>query len=243
MSKKPKTIDLSVLPLVEEINRTKPKKPFHSDLPNIGAGACVLVIAPPKSGKGVLINNLLLNENFFADQFDETYIISSTIHTDSTARFLADKFSHTVFDDYSDEIIDRIVKYQDHFKEKEKMPKLAIVCDDFIGMIPANSKVFKIASKYRHYNIKLLLYSTQLFKSVPPVVRSNAQYVILYKTSSDEEIAKITENYGTAYGGKDNFLKLYHEATKEKYNFLYLNIARNPVEAYKNFTELIYKAE
>jgi len=243
MSKKPKTIDLTVLALNDEILRSKPKKPFHPNLPDIGVGACVLLVAPPKSGKGVLINNLLLNENFFDGQFDEVYYISSTIHTDSTARFIAEKYKSTIFDEYDDKIVDDIIKYQQHFKEKDKMPKIAVVADDFIGLIPANSKIFKLSSKYRHYNIKLLLYSTQMFKSVPPVVRTNATYVLLYKTSSDEEITKLIENYATAFGGKDNFLKLYHYATKEKYNFLFLNIAKNPVQAFKNFTELIYTGE
>ena len=48
----------------------KLKYPIHPNLPDISTGQLGLLCGKVKSGKGVLISNLLLNKNFYKDQFD-----------------------------------------------------------------------------------------------------------------------------------------------------------------------------
>ena len=45
---------------------------------DISTGQLGLLVGKVKSGKGVLISNLLMNKNFYKDQFDMVYIISPT---------------------------------------------------------------------------------------------------------------------------------------------------------------------
>lgn len=230
--------DLSILPVVEEGNETKLKRKIHPNLPDISTGQMGILVSPVKTGKSTLISNLLLNPNFYLDLFDNVYIISNTIHNDRTSRFLKEKYSATIFDEYSDEIIDKILKYQESFS-KDKRPFIAIIMDDFLG-VKHKAKIFQLASRFRHYNIGLLLFASQLFKALPTVCRQNATFAIIGKNPNDSEVIKMVETFGSSFGGKDNFLRLYKEATSEKYNFLYLDLNSNPHKAFINFTELIY---
>ena len=117
---------------------------------------------------------------------------------------------------------------------------MAIVLDDIIGVVRREGRVNHLASRFRHYNIKLLLMSSQNYRAVPPVVRSNATNMIIGSPfPNTKELGKIAEEVGDQFGGADNFLGIYRKATPEKYDFLYLDLQSNPPIAYKNFDEVI----
>ena len=231
--------DLTILSIKESGDEKKLKKPLHPNLPNIATGQLGIMISPVKTGKSTIISNLLLNPNFMRDQFDIVYIISNTIHNDQTSRFLKKQFPETIFDQYSDSIIENIITYQKSFP-KDKQPFIAIILDDFLG-IKSKSMIYHLATRFRHYNIGLLLFASQLFRGLPPVLRQNATFAIIGGPNPSEfELNKMAEEYGARYGGDNNFKKLYNEATKERYNFLYLDLQSNPSQAYQNFSKLIY---
>jgi hypothetical protein len=55
-------------------------EPIHEHLPQIdgyGGGACILMCSPVKTGKSTIINNLLLNKDFYnaQERFESTHII------------------------------------------------------------------------------------------------------------------------------------------------------------------------
>ena len=231
--------DLTILPIRESGNEQKLKRPIHPNLPNIATGQLGIMISPVKSGKSTIISNLLLSPSFYRDQFDIVYIISNTIHNDQTSRFLKEQFPETIFDKYSDETINNIITYQKSFP-KDKQPFIALILDDFLG-IRGNSMIYHLASRFRHYNIGLLLMASQLFRGLPPVLRANATFVILGSPNASEfELMKMAEEYGGAFGGEKHFLQLYKEATPNRYDFLYLDLSSNPPNAYSNFTRQIF---
>jgi len=86
------------------------------------------------------------------------------------------------------------------------------------------------------------LYSTQIFRGVPPIVRQSLDYLIMYSNGNQKEVMKIYDEVGSRFGSFKQFIKLLNEATKDKYNFLYLDLYNRPALAYKNFTQLIYEA-
>ena len=236
--------DLTVLAVKPPPDDEISKIPIHPNLPDINSGAMVLLVSPVKTGKSTLISNLLLNPAFYGpggdkSKFDIVYIISNTIHNDVTSRYLKEAFPETVFDEYSDDIIRNIIAYQKTFSKKEQ-PKIAIILDDFVG-ITKTAAVYWLASRFRHYNIGLLLFATQLFKAVPCVVRQNATHVILGGPNPNEnERGKIADEYQALYEGSKNFERLYKEACNRRYNFLYLDLQNNPTRAFRNFDELIF---
>ena len=220
----------------------KQKKQIHPNIPNVqgfGGGAVVLLISPIATGKSTILSNLMLNDDFYGqDYFEETTIISPSIQNCITSRFLRDAFD--VYDYYSDDIIQGIIDKQKSF-EKNLQPEIAILLDDCLGLLPLNSKVNALASRARHLNIRLLLFSTQKFMGViSPVVRANATNVIVGSPfPNQKELNAIAESYGDMFGGKDQFLKIYKLSTPNRYDFLHLDLQKNPPLAYHNFEKLI----
>ncbi len=212
-------------------------KPLHPHLPQ--PPALLLMISPIRTGKSTIINNLLLNSKFFGqDFFDEVMCVSPTIYNDKTSRFLKKAFD--CYDEYDDSIIDALIEKQEGYEDPQERPDIALILDDIIGLIRREAKVNHLASRFRHYNIKLLLMSSQNYRKVSPVIRSNATNMIIGSPFPNmKELGKIAEEIGDQFGGADNFLKIYYAATPNKYDFLYLDLQSNPPLAYHNFDEII----
>lgn len=231
--------NLKVLPVTEQ----KADNTFDYDerLPNINNGAMVILVAPPQSGKSVLISNLLLNDNFLANRLEEVYIFSPTIFNDKTSRFLRDRYENTVYDRYDDYVIEQIIETQNSYALEDR-PAIAIILDDIVGLIPKHSKINYLCSRYRHFNIKLLLFSTQLMKGIPPVVRANASNVIIFPNPNTSELGKMVDEWSGSLGGKKKFIECYQKCCDAKYQFMHIDMSKTPPVCYKNFQELVYES-
>lgn len=212
-------------------------KPLHPHLPQ--PPALLLMISPIRTGKSTIINNMLLNSAFFGqDFFDEVMCISPTIYNDKTSRFLKKAFD--CYDEYDDSLIDGLIEKQEGYEDPQERPDVALILDDVIGVIRREAKVNHLASRFRHYNIKLLLMSCQNYRKVSPVIRSNCTNMIIGSPFPNmKELGKIAEEIGDQFSGADNFLKIYYAATPKKYDFLYLDLQSNPPLAYHNFDKVI----
>ena len=212
-------------------------KPLHPHLPQ--PPALLLMISPIRTGKSTIINNLLLNSQFFGqDFFDEVMCVSPTIYNDKTSRFLKKAFD--CYDEYDDAIIDGLIEKQEAYEDPQDRPDIALILDDVIGVIRREAKVNHLASRFRHYNIKLLLMSCQNYRKVSPIIRSNCTNMIIGSPFPNmKELGKIAEEIGDQFSGPENFLKIYYTATPNKYDFLYLDLQSNPPLAYRNFDEVI----
>tara|TARA_R110001592_G_scaffold116813_2_gene318423 strand:- start:2549 stop:3364 length:816 start_codon:yes stop_codon:yes gene_type:complete len=216
--------------------------PVHKHLPQIdgfGGGACVLLVSPVKTGKSTLISNMLLNSDFYdaQERFDSTHIISNTIANDVTSRFLKDAFD--CYDQYNDSIIDGIVERQKEF-DKEDQPEIGVIIDDCLGSIKREGRINHLASRFRHFNIKLLVISSQNFRSVSPIIRQNATNVIIGSPFPNrKELLKVAEEYGDLFGGPEKFIGLYKKATPDRYNFIHMDLQENPPIMYRNFDEVM----
>tara|TARA_R110000765_G_scaffold86334_1_gene166156 strand:- start:558 stop:1373 length:816 start_codon:yes stop_codon:yes gene_type:complete len=216
--------------------------PIHKHLPQVdgfGGGACVLLVSPVKSGKSTLISNMLLNTDFYdaQERFDSTHIISNTIANDVTSRFLKEAFD--CHDQYNDNIIDGIVERQKTF-DKEDQPEIAVIIDDCLGSIKREGRVNHLASRFRHFNIKLLVISSQNFRAVSPIIRQNATNVIIGSPFPNrKELLKVAEEYGDLFGGPERFIQLYKRATPDRYNFIHMDLQENPPIMYRNFDTIM----
>ncbi len=244
MSKTPQVIPVRD-PETQYLNKSG-MPPIHEHLPQIdgfGGGACLLCISPVKTGKSTIINNLLLNKDFYdaQERFDSTHIISNTIANDVTSRFLKEAFD--TYDQYNDSIIDGIVERQKTF-DKEEQPEIAVVIDDCLGSIKREGRINHLASRFRHFNIKLLIISSQNFRAVSPIIRQNATNVIIGSPFPNrKELLKVAEEYGDLFGGPEKWISLYKSATPERYNFIHMDLQENPPRMYKNFDTLIAVGE
>jgi len=181
-------------------------------------GGTIVVYASPGSGKSNFISNLLMNENLLKDVFHGgLYVISPTIHTDDTARYLKD-YADFVSDEFSEELVGEVMdNLQSVDKDVKEMS--CIVFDDCLGLIKQNSICCKMASRTRH--LKLLgIYSTQSVKSIPPNLRSNVSHSVIFYNPSSKQIKDIAE-YHSGICGEKKFMELYREACSVKYQFLF----------------------
>ena len=217
------------------------ERPLHPHLPK--PPALLLMISPIRTGKSTIISNLLLNPNFYGGEyFDETIVFSPTIHNCKTSRFL--RKHATCYDTYSDELLEGIVADQSSYEDKSMRPSIALILDDVIGVFKGKGgrepMINSLASRFRHYGIDMLLMSSQNYRRVNPVVRSNATHMIIGSPFPNvKELNKIFEELGDSFGGAKNMEAIYRKATPEKYDFLYLDLTSNPPIAYKNFQEQI----
>ena len=215
-------------------------RPLHPHLPK--PPALLLMIAPIRCGKSTIISNLLLNSNFFGqDYFDETIVFSPTIHNDKTSRFL--RKAATCYDTYDDDTLQGIIDDQSSYEDKSMRPSIALILDDIIGVFKGKGgrepMINSLCSRFRHYGIDLLLMSSQNYRRVNPVIRSNATHMIIGSPFPNvKELNKIFEEMGDSFGGAAN-MAIYRKATPQKYDFLYLDLTENPPVAYKNFQEKI----
>lgn len=226
--------DLSILPLKPMDIKDDSDKKYHPHLPSIARnhGTCMLILGAVASGKTCLLVNLLLSKHFFRDAFEKVYVFSPTAEIDDSMRHMKEAFE--VYSEYKDEILEKIIAQQKKYP-KDKMPKIAIVADDSMGLL--TKKFYSFISRYRHINSNVFL-SIQNFRALNPIARTNANAIcIMNGIYNDNELAKIDEEYGSIY--KNTLLYCYRKYAKQRYSFLYLKLRKNPPEMYLNFTEKI----
>tara|TARA_R110002126_G_scaffold51879_5_gene141706 strand:+ start:1101 stop:2015 length:915 start_codon:yes stop_codon:yes gene_type:complete len=175
--------------------------------------------------------------------FDNIFVISPTIGLDSTSKPLLKVVPpENIFTDYSDSMIDQILLYQKN--QEPPREKTLIICDDILGLsgkgLGPNSKIYRLPAVLRHYDCSVC-YLVQLLRgggSLPPITRNNIEGWFLYKNPNSKEIDKMGEEFG-AFGGKENFFRLYRDAVMAKpYSFLFLD-SRKYV-AYSNLQTLMW---
>ena len=192
---------------------------------------------PCRSGKTIMLLNILYNRKFHYDYFKYIYYISPTVLIDESLEPVADDEDITKIwelDDL-DGVIELILEEQKEKEKKDREPILILI-DDCIDKL--KSKVLSsLCSRYRHYNISLIICS-QYYKSFSPIIRANADYWCIYKNNLQKEVEKITEDFNMF--NKD-FERYYREATSKKYNFLYIN--QKTRQLWQNFDVLLFNDE
>jgi hypothetical protein len=116
-------------------------------------------------------------------------------------------------------------------KEKKVAPEYIFVFDDMSKDL-RNPNVGKLLKKHRHFKSKVIA-SSQYLKDMDVDSREQIEFWLLFGDHSDDNIKKLWENIHLRISFQ-LLLKLYHNATHNKYNFLFINRVKN--EFCKNFT-------
>ena len=203
----------------EELNKLE-KDDLPEPLENLlkVGGGCLMMAAPPGSGKTNFLVNLFYHENLLKDVFKGgTYFVSPTAHNDLTAKVMVDNFD-LVSSEFSEELIHGI---HDMIMDtpKDDREYSVLVLDDVLGLLKMNTFVNNWASRVRHLR-NLLILSTQACKSIPPTCRSNISASCIFYQPSSKQLNDLVEMH-SAMGGEEVFLDAYHKATSQKYGFLW----------------------
>lgn len=253
---KPKdTMDMTIYPIKDD-----PTKPIYREVgePLLRPPFTYAFVGFRGSSKTTTLMNLMLRPYPFygaSDKvdkkdpltmpvFDNIFVISPTIGLDSTSKPLLKIVPpENIFTDYSDEMIDQILLYQKN--QEPPREKTLIICDDILGLggrgLGPNSKIYRLPAVLRHYDCSVC-YLVQILRgggSLPPITRNNIEGWFLYKNPNSKEIDKMGEEFG-AFGGKENFFRLYRDAVMEKpYSFLFLDSRK--YLAYQNLQEKMWE--
>jgi len=219
------------VPKVLKVKDEKPSDKFNDIHPNLPQmPSLCLIIGSVRSGKSNLLVNYFCNDDFYKDKFDVVKFVSTTLHTDNKGKILSKHFD--CMDHYEDSIIENIKKSQSQYEKKEDRPTYALVMDDVLTKdFKKTNQVSFFSTRFRHY-IDFYIIAVQSFRAVSGMIRNNATSVIVCRQQNQKELEKIAEEYGDLVGGQENFLKLYDEAHKDKYSFLYLDLTENPARAF-----------
>lgn len=196
-----------------------------------------LLIARPGSGKTTLLLNML---QWYNGYFDTIYVFSPTIGIDVSWQ---EAINNGIVEIEKENIISRfsenkLKKIFNKVKQKNKgitnypeKHRVLFIFDDIINELPRKQKdtFNKLLFNFRHYGISHITLS-QTYKAVPPKMRRTSFGVLLWDTDNMGEREGIIEEL-SGKTGKYRFARMWQEAVKEKYGFLYV----------KQFEEDLYK--
>ena len=206
-----------------------------------------IITGVARSGKGVVLANLLGDERFLKGAYDQIYLISESAKEDQSMDPIGIPDSNKIDDlDKAPEIIDKIMKLNRSMIEasgnqNHKCPYICIILDDVInnGKFMRNKIIQRLYISFAHYNITPFLL-TQHRKSVLKLFRTNAQSVMFFRANHEQNM-QLSEDECPAGFKKKDFVKVIEYATKEPYTFLWINKTAPKIEDryWKCFTEKI----
>jgi len=199
-----------------------------------------VIYGPCNSGKSVTLNHMITNKNFYKGVFKKVVIISPTILYDPSLRDLNnndDILKITSGLDNMDEIMETIVELRQQDMMDGNTGHMLLVFDDCLQYIHHNGFIAGWIPTFRHYSMSII-FTTQGFKKLPPIVRALASGYLLFRTNNKKERVEITDELAENF---PNFQELYARVTMKKYNFLFLDLKN--CRMYENFTTLLYDSD
>ena len=198
------------------VNFFAPKWPFR-----------MLIIGPSGCGKSNLLMNLILKYLYFHKLFLYSKHLEQPLYEKFTSATEGD--DSFIFSNDVDEIIEI-----DSLDADEQN----LICfDDFLT--EKNQDIFtNFYIRGRHKNCSVI-YLTQSYFSTPKDLRLNCNVFVLFDVLSKRELLEIQKEHATNIS-KDNFCKLYSEATAEPYSFFVIDKQSGilPLMYRKRFDEL-----
>jgi len=191
------------------------------------------IISRTGQGKSVLVANLLRRPEFYFKKFDEVFIATSNVDengeiTDSAYKLIEfnEDNIYTDFDEGIFEDIKKKILSDEDWQDKNYL----LVIDDLPYSL-RNNKVGKILLKHRHLNLSII-FTTQKVNIVSRLVRTNMTNITIFKSLNKDELEDLNKTIDI---DKNAFRELLDYATKEPYNFLFINVLKP--KFYKNFSE------
>jgi hypothetical protein len=129
---------------------------------------------------------------------------------------------------------------EDEPEKKIKPPKkigaeYALIFDD-LGSAMTHKIIDQLSKVLRHYKMRCF-YLQQYLTDLKPATRKQIDYALLFKSFNEEKLKNIYESLDLSTNF-DDFVKMYHYATEEPYNFFYIDVRDEKYR--KNFdTEII----
>lgn len=146
--------------------------------------------------------------------------------------------------DTNKEIVDLL---DEHGKFKTLADRILLICDDQVGsdlFVGPLKKYFVGANtRHRHFSASIIIVS-QGYKEIPKTIRTGFTCLLVYGIGNMKEILVIYEEFQMDLSW-DEWYELYRAATKEKHDFLFIDLYGPPgYELRKGFdTALVFSSQ
>ena len=247
---------MSDIPIVKPINEIKYefKQSKYANVPKVPFRA--LIFGPSGSGKSVLLVSLILD--IYRNVFQRVYVFSPSVNHDSiwlpVKKYVKDELNVNeeketcFFEEYKTEdlmkIIDTQTKVTKYLKDKKekKLFNILVILDDIADApeIARHNKLLQsLYVRGRHAGISVVTASQKAF-ILHPVIRVNATQLFIFRLRNKKELDSIIEELGALTDPK-TLLEIYHTATAEDFNFLYVDLMKKNINEmfYQNFSKSI----
>ena len=196
------------------VNDILPKLPFGG-----------LLTGKSGSGKTNAVVHLLSTDELLKDKFDYIYLFTAIKPDDDLIKPL-NIHKSCIFENFKEDDVKKICDKVETFIKKngfKNCPSILMLFDDILSNkdFLKSKTLTKLAVGNRHLNITYFILS-QYYKKLPPVVRTNAKYLMFFPACLSE-CEKVAEEMCPPNLSKKQFLKIIQYATKEQYNFLSIN--------------------
>lgn len=202
------------------------------------------------SGKGAIITNLLLNDNYGYNKIfsgNRIFIFAPSPYADEKMRIIIEEKEiedSNIFSDIDEleEVYEMLVEdFKDRIENKEEIEMSLIIVDDlsFSGKLANRfNALAKIYCNSRKFLISIIT-TNQAYTQIAKNIRLQSSGMVIFQTTNKElEIIEAENNY--LMGGKKAFFKMFRDNVKEKHDFLCINYSNNYDNLYldKNFKPL-----
>lgn len=182
--------------------------------PNAKDNFLMLLIAKRRSGKTEKITNIVAGN--YLDKYDEIYLFYP--HDDIHQYKKLNLKPENIFKSFTVDKVNLILDYQDKILQQFPNYRILMILDDVISgeSFKSNDNTHplnKISICGRHKNISIIM-SSQIYTGLSRCIRTNADYIILFR-SYGKELDLIIDEFRT--GSKKEFTDKYIYATQENY--------------------------
>ena len=186
----------------------------------------MVVSAGVRSGKSVLIANLVYRKNYYRGIFKRIFLISPTAHADPTFKAFVDDPNCEVHAPSSREEFSASVEHIQKTAAElgpevgRDSDRFLIVADDCAAFVRNGDALCQLATKYRHWGFSLIV-SAQYYRMLPPVIRANTTALVLFEVKNSKERTAVFEENASTFG--DRLEHVYNETMSKPYSFLVLD--------------------
>jgi len=184
--------------------------------------------APSGSGKTNMILNLVEKFSKGKGTFNSITIITRN-KSEPLYEFLEDKSNKKV---KIEEGLENLPALDTFDKDLQHL----VIFDDMV--LEKNQKAMSemyIRGRKRGISV---CYLSQSFYKIPKTIRSNCNYFVLLKLSGKRDLNLILSEFELGVT-KDELMEMYNDATKEKFNFILIDVEASKEKKFrKNFLEI-----
>jgi hypothetical protein len=198
-----------------------------------------LLLGPSGAGKGILLQNLILN--IYRGCFERIYIWSPSVELDQTWAPVKHYIENVMkvnttkekcyFSEYNPEELEHVIATQKKLSEYQKKQnhnsiyQILIIVDDFADdqkFCRHSTLLHSLFTRGRHSFISVFC-ATQKFRAINNIIRVNATELFVFKLRNQGELDAFIDEV-SALADKKTLLQIYHLAVDEPYSFLYVKL-------------------